>query len=92
MSTSRKTLQFLPTVCGWVLAAGSMALAGVINLPGDSPIVQSAIDAATGGMRSSSRPPPTLPPLGRACRFESAPKARTEGWSSSGRDNHNRRF
>lgn len=49
MSTSRKTRQFLPTVCGWVLAAGSMALAGVINLPGDAPIIQSAIDAATGG-------------------------------------------
>ena len=49
MSTSRETLRFLATICGWVLATGSVALAVVINVPGESPIVQSTIDAATGG-------------------------------------------
>lgn len=49
MSTSRTTLRFLATICGWVLSAGSVSLAGVINVPGDSPILQSAVHAATGG-------------------------------------------
>lgn len=49
MTAYRTTLRFLATICGWVLAAGSMALAGVSNLPGDAPINASVIDAATGG-------------------------------------------
>ena len=49
MITSRRVMQLLPTMCGWVLATGSVTLAEVIHVPGDFATIQSAIDAAVDG-------------------------------------------
>ena len=49
MIASRKTLPLLATMCGWILATDSVALAEVINVPDDFPTIQSAIDAAVEG-------------------------------------------
>lgn len=49
MSPARKTLRFLIVAYGWVLPAGSTAVADAVKPPGDSSVMALAGDAATGG-------------------------------------------